>query len=315
MKKLFIIILLCFISGCEKESILNTVYISSIGIDYIEGEYIGYFYSPPAKDIGKNNDSNDEACVYVIKDKELGNVFDKLFDSDPVYINILHLKTMILSDNFKDINVLLNYFKYSTKVSYNFHVFITNDNLSDIYKYKSMSNVSNLYNFLNSPSLIEYEEHGITKCHFLNFANNYLNDKRYDIVPLVKIEKNSLKDDEFQLKIDGYSNTNNIYQSSVYKGINFLFNSNKEISLDNNISLLSNYKVKYSASNNIFNIDISYNEYKVSGDLDSNEFVISHINEYLEEVLSNEGSIYLIEQYNYLYKKNLDTNKYVVNIK
>lgn len=309
MKKIFIIILLFFLTSCESNSILNTVYISSIGIDYIEEEYVCYFYSPPSKDIGKNNDTN-EATVYVIKNKELANCFNEMFNSAPTTINILHLKTMILSSNFNDINILLDYFKFSDKISYNFHVFISNDQLEEIYKYKSMSNISNLYNFLNSPSLIDYEEYGISKSHFLAFANNYLNEYRYNMVPLVKIENTSLNEDEFQLKIKGYSNTTFIYEQEYY-----LSSVDKEISYDNNITLLSNYNVNFKVINNVFNINISYNEVVVSGNLNVKEYLFNEINDYLEEVILNEGSIFLISQYNYLYSNNLDTKQYIINIK
>ncbi|MFI3251575.1 MAG: hypothetical protein R3Y60_00400 [bacterium] len=312
MKKLLIIFLL-FLTGCDKFSILNTVYISSIGIDYVDGEYYGYFYSPPSKDISKDGDSSSEATVYVIKETELSKLFDSMFDSDPVNINMLHLKTMILSNDFNDVEVLLDYFRFSTRVSYNFHVFITNDELSEIYKYKSMSNISNLYNFLNSPSLINYEEHGVSKCHFLSFANNFLNVNRYVNVPVVKIEHNSLNETDFQLKIDGYSNLEFIYLSSEYEGIIYLVNGEKEISHNNEIVLLKNYKVEIS-SIDIFVINISYTKVKVSSNLDSSAYIENKINQFLYKIIDNEGSLSIIKQYNYLYDKNLKTTEYKINI-
>ncbi len=308
MKKIILIISLLFLSGCNKNTILNTVYISSIGIDYVEEEYVCYFYSPPSKDIGKNNDTN-EATVYVVKNKELAYCFNEMFNSAPTNVNMLHLKTMILSDSFKDINVLLDYFKYSTKVSYNFHVFITNDKLEEIYKYKSMSNISNLYNFLNSPSLIDYEEYGISKSYFLSFANNYLTEGRYNMVPLVKIEKTSLNEEEFQLKIKGYSNIEYIYEGKYY-----LSSGAKEVSFNNNISLLVNYKVNYKIIDNIYNINIDFTEVEVSGDLDIKSYLDQEIRSYLNKVIFNENELFFIKQYNYLFNQNLDTTNYILNI-
>ncbi len=312
--KYFIILFILLLSGCEKNSILNTVYISSIGLDYVDGEYIGYFYSPPTKDLGKQDNSDDTSTVFVITDNQLVNVFDQMFDSAVTNINMHHLKTMILSDEFKDVDILLNYFKYSTEVSYNFHVFITDDDLNEVYKYKSMGNINNLYNFLNSPSLIDYSEHGVERCHFLNFANNYLNEYRYLIVPLVKIEKNSLEEDEFQLKISGYSNIENIYYSDEYKGLTFLYSSDKEVSVNNEIVLLSNYNVTFNSSDNIYNINIKYKKTNIFGSLDIENYITNELNKYLNYVVFLESDIYLIKQYNYLYNKNLDTNKYIINI-
>lgn len=307
MKKILLLISVLCLCGCEKTSILNTVYISSIGIDYVEDQYVCYFYSPPAKDLGKNSDT-DDSTVYVIRDKELSYCFNEMFDSKPSNINMLHLKTMILSDNFKDINILLDYFKYSENVSYNFHVFITDDDLSLVYTYKSMSNISNLYNFLNSPSLIDYSEYGISKSHFLAFANNYSNEYRYNMVPLVRVVNSSLNDD-FQLKIKGYSNTNYIYDEKYY-----LSNGEKEISINNNISFLSNYNVTFHVTEDIYNINISFKEVKVSGDLDVKSYLYEVVDEYLSEVLLNEGSLFLIDQYNYLYNKNISNINYIINI-
>lgn len=314
MKKIVIIAFIILLSGCEKMSILNTVYISSIGIDYVDDEFVGYFYSPPTRDIGKDNNSDDDATVYILKEKELSNLFDNMFDSNPANINMHHLKSMILSDDFIDIDLLLDYFKYSTKVSYNFHVFITEDQLSDIYKYKSMSNISNLYNFINSPSLIDYEEHGITKCHFLNFADNYLNEYRYNMIPLVEIEYNSIKEEEFQLKLAGYSNTEYIYRNDDYSGIKFLFSSDKEVSSNNEVVLLYDYDISYNKYNDIFTISIEYKKKNISGNLNIKEYILNELEMYFKKVIEQENSIYLIDQYNYLYNKNLNNKNYGISI-
>lgn len=313
MRKILIVVLL-FLCGCEKVSILNTVYISSIGIDFVDGEYIGYFYSPPAKDLGKDTNSDDEATVYKVSDDNLVGLFNHMFNSDPININMFHLKTMILSQNFNDIEVLLDYFRFSSYVSYNFHVFITNDELSEVYKYKSMSNISNLYNFLNSPSLIDYESHGVSKCHFLNFANNYSNKERFNQVPLVKIEKNSIEEDEYQLKIAGYSNLDFIYESSIYKGIDLLCESDKFVSVENNVVLLSNYKIDSKEIDGLFNISISCYKTDVSGELDVEYYINNEIVFYLSKLISNEGNIFFIKQYNYLFNKTLDEKLYKLNI-
>ncbi len=314
MKKFIIILFMLLLTACEKTSILNTVYISSIGIDYVDNEYIGYFYSPPAKDLSKDTSGDDESVVYVVKENELTKLFFTMFDSDPVNVNMLHLKTMILSENFKDVDVLLDYFKYSYKISYNFHVFVTQDDLSEIYKYKSISNISNLYNFLNSPSLIDYDEHGVSKCHFLNFANNYENEYRYNMIPIVKIEKNSLKEDEFQLRIDGYSNLEYIYNGEDYKGICLLYNVDKQISVDNNVVLLNDYNINFKCINNIYILDISFYLVNVSGYLNIKDYIVNELYYYFTTMINNEGSINLIDQYNYLYKQNIDNKTYQINI-
>ncbi len=310
MKKIYIFFIIFILSSCEKTSILNTVYISSIGIDYIEEEYIGYFYSPPAKDLGKNSDSDNESTVYVIKDKEFANIFLRIFETDPANINMFHLKTMIISDNFKDIDLLLDYFKFCNKISYNFHVFISDDDLAEVYTYKSMSNISNLYNFLNSPSLIDYAEHGVDKCTFLNFANNYTSKYRYNFIPVVTIEKNSLDEEGFQLRIQGYSNTNFIYKTNDFPAILFLSSNNKYITVNNELVFLSDYQININSKNNLYNIEILYKKTNVSNNLNIKEYIIEEIDYYFETVIINESSIYLIEQYNYLYNKNISTTTY-----
>lgn len=51
MKKL-IILLVFLLTGCSSSSITDSVYIASVGLDYEDNEYKGYFYLPSSVDVG-----------------------------------------------------------------------------------------------------------------------------------------------------------------------------------------------------------------------------------------------------------------------
>ncbi len=310
MKKLIILVIL-LLSGCSSRSILNTVYISSIGIEYIDNEYIGYFYAPPTKDISKDQSTDDESIVFTIKDGELVNIFNKIYSISPTNVNLMHLKTMILSNTFTDYDGLLNYFKYSTKVSYNFHVLSTDESLDEVYSYKNESNISNLYNIFNSPSLIDYKSAGVSKCHFIKFANDYTNKYRYNHIPYIKIVNNA---EEFDLQVSGYTSNSTIYDSDTFIGIDLLTNTNKEISHNNNVILLYDYKLKYEIIDNVYNFNISFIKKDVTGIVDIKDYIVSNLEVYLDTLIQEEGSLYMVNQYNYLYNKNVNNDTYKINI-
>ena len=246
---LLLLIIICFSLTSCNTSVNSSVYISSIGFEVEDKELVGYFLSNPLTDISrKSEESTSEAQYIKVKGKSCYEVFNEAKQSLLIPLNFLHIKTVIFSKDCFDtpyIEDFLTYMKSIRSVSYNFYVFSTISKLEDIYKFKNPEQISYQYSILSSPDLLEYSDYGIEKLHFLDFANDYYNPRRYLHIPLLVV--NEVWNDNVTIEVDGflaYELSASLYRNSEYKGMLYLYDKNTILFHDeNDVYRVINYRV------------------------------------------------------------------------
>lgn len=326
MRKIIIIlgllILLFTMTSCDTK-VNSTIYISSIGIE-VKNEKINFhFLANPLTDISRNkSEASKESEVLKIEASTVYEAFNTASLSLLTPLNFKHIKTVIMHTSFFDskyIDEFLQYIKSVRYISYNFYVFSTNEDITEIYNFKNPEQISYQYSLLSSPDLLDYSNYGVDRLHFLDFTNDYLVEKRYLHIPKIVINKNWNKN--MTLEVDGFlcvDDNLNYYLSKEYPGMLYLTNKNTIIFNDGeNIYRIEEYMVSNKIIDGKFTILISYKNivsfYGGSRLLFENK-ITSDIKKYLDTYITNQGKLYMIEFYNYLNKTSFEVDKYEIEI-
>ena len=265
MKKIVMIIILLLCS-CSEKNISETLFIASIGFEKYDGEeeykYYGYFYLPLSSDIGKNENSESKGRGEYAKVK--GNSIEELFKNisitTPLEVNFKHVSSIIISQELLDkefIDELIDYVKYSLLIDYNFYVFVTKDELGEIFDFKN----PNYESVLNSILVITDKQKDIylvaNPIHFLEFSRKYYLNRSI-FIPMITVEE--------IWSIDGEKVKNFYPLSAIY-----YFKNEKSIVEKNKSSpyVKDNYKFE----DKIKNDSVEFINYKLSLDF-KDEIVI-----------------------------------------
>ena len=325
MKKTVILIALFLtfgLFGCNT-AVNSSVYVSSIGFDIEGDKLVAYFLSNPLTDITRNSETEKKDAQFVMV--EVNSVYDAFIEAEQsllIPLNYLHVKTVIFSEKFLNshyVEEFLVFVKSVRFISYNFYVFSTSGKIDEIFQFKNPEQISYQYSLLSSPDLFNYKEHGTEKLHFLDFANDYLNENRYLHIPYLVV--NELWNKNKTLEVSGYicleDNTTK-YLNSEFKGMLYLYNFNSVLFHDGaDIYRITNYRIDYYVKNNVFCVLIIYEDVTVFGGGNRSVFeekLSLEIKKYLDYYISKQDGLYLVEFYNYLNKTNLNVFNYELEI-
>lgn len=325
MKKILVIfaVFLIYCLGSCNTSVNSSVYISSIGFDIKDEKVEVYFLSNPLTDITRSAESKKEEAQYI--KVEADSVYDAFMEAENsvlIPLNFLHIKTVILSEEFLKsfyLEDFLTFVKSVRFISYNFYVFSTTSKIDELYNFKNPEQISYQYSLLSSPDLFNYKEHGVEKLHFLDFANDFLNENRYLHIPL--LVANKLWNENTTLEVSGYiclEDDTTLYLNSTFKGMLYLFDFNSVLFHDGtDVYRITNYRINHYDKSGKFTILILYEELNIFGNGDRKTFeekITLEIKKYLDFYITEQDGLYLIEFYNYLNKSNLNIFDYAIEI-
>lgn len=311
MKKIIsILALLILLTSCHAgNSIYYNLYFASIGFEYADGEYTGYFFLPSSMNIGNEKDNNEQkAEIAKAKGKKLQDVFNNIESSSFLIMNFQHISSLVLhesiikADKLNEVIEFVNSFK---EIDKNFFVFSTSDKIEDVYKLKNMNNESLILTTLTEPKINQYIFSSSSPIHYLNFCRDYYNNMVIDL-PYIEVES------IFNEEID----------SIICKGVCFIskekyliFDSNNLFNyFNNNINMsyyddainiiIEKYKVKYNykESNISMNIDLEYRI--LNSNIDNSE---DYIKQCIEKIISDTFST-TIKKIDFLNIKFYDSN-------
>ena len=114
MKRLIIlIILLLSLSGCFKNNINSSVYISSIGFEVKDDKLVAYFLSNPLTDISRKSEENKKEAQYLkVEGNSCYEVFNEAKQSLLIPLNFLHVKTIIFSKDCFETEYIEDFLNY-----------------------------------------------------------------------------------------------------------------------------------------------------------------------------------------------------------
>lgn len=287
MKKvLLIVLMMLFLSSCRAaNAIYYNLYFASIGFEFTDDDYTGYFYLPSSIDLG-NDKSNNEQKAEVAKASgaTLQDVFNYVEASSNLIMNFKHISSMILHESILQNNKLTDIIKFINgfkEIDKNFFIFTTTDKIEDVYMLKNMNNESLILTVLTEPKINQHIFSSSKPIHYLNFCRDYYNNKTID---LPYVEAKSIFSEEIDSIIcKGVCFINRdkylIYNSN--NSFNY-FNDNINMSFyDQNINvIIEKYSTNYKYKNNRIIMDVDF-EYKI---LSSN---IENAEEYIKKGIND----------------------------
>ena len=271
MKKI-ILLLTLLLSGCARIKIQDYLYPISIGLDYINNEYIIYYQIVSYSKISmiENESSIDSNYETVIMKGKGKSIYEALKDINYLTKNSIsrtHIRSFIVSKNLIENNSkYLSDIKYFFDINYlrsNINIFTT-ESILDIYKASKIIDNTPYSNEINHPHYYEY----IKPNNYLNFLKNVF-DNRVSYLPYITINKDDssyigqgeLKeniiveiDGAYFINLDKYHYLNN----DSLKGNYYLFNR-ENIGIEVNNAYMNAKKLKFNikySDNIIFDIKI-----------------------------------------------------------
>lgn len=260
MKKILISFILIFLlSGCMATNrILYSLYVASIGINYDadKNEYSVYFFIPSSVEVGSIEGADEKSSVAVIKGENISSAFYSLEESSTLNINLRHISSFIIHNNVFEnnkINEFIEFIKKYEEIDFNFYIYATSCNISEIYKIENPNNESVVLTPLAEPLVSSYICLSANPIHYSSFVRDYYLKKTIKI-PLIE-SINIWNNDKKSIYVKGIA----IFTSDRYIAISsnestfFYLKSNDALNFNNdNLSAeIHSYKVKITYSNNI----------------------------------------------------------------
>lgn len=267
MKKILILIsifLLLLLSSCVKFSIMDSIYIASIGIDYENDKYKAYFYLPGSLDVGSVSDKQESGGY--VGTCEVNNpieIFDYMVLRNNVNVNFRHVTSLVFTKNFIEngkLDDFINYIKESFVLDINFYIFSTVADINEIYSLENPNKESVIISMLLNPNDNIYEYLDAAPVHFLKFCNMYYSDRTLSLplIDTVKIWKIEEKEASGYF-LNGVTLFNK-EKVVVCEEDDFKFLKNNErilITFDDFKAIITDYKVDFSFKEKI-EVNVSY---------------------------------------------------------
>ena len=324
MTKIFIVILLMInLTGCFKNEINSTIYISSIGFEMNEEKLVCYFLSNPLNNISRKENEEKKNEFVKVEVTSIDEGFKKAEKSLLLPLNFRHIKSVVFNESVLKTKHLEEFFMFMRSglyVTYNYYVFATLDDIEDVFGFNNPHQISYQHSILSSPNLIEFQKYGLEQMHFLDFANDFYEKERYFHIPLIKVSE--VWNEKKVLEIDGYiayGKNISVFRNEEYLGMIYLKNQKINFYYTKEATYrIIGYKVTFKEIDGRFTILAKYSDVYIFGDgskSDLNEKISLEIKKYLDDYISKQEGLYLIKEYNYLNKKALNVLLYDIRIK
>lgn len=181
MKKVIILFMILFLTGCDYVELNDLSIIKSIGIDYKDENYILY-----AEIIDEINTENTPTTKIIeVSDKDINACFKQLITRSNKTIHYSHIDLLILSTNLKDkhLEEIFHYFLKNKKFRNDF-LTIASDDIKTLISDSKYNEIEEL--------LKNNQHHSLIKIDIEEVIKDYLNKKEITLSLLTLKEKNVL---------------------------------------------------------------------------------------------------------------------------
>ena len=233
--------------------ITHMVSLSSIGISYEENKINIHSYvinnTSMSKTDYNTSSSNNNSIIIKTTNDTFEEAFFDLMNSTALVVDFSHIETLILHTsvfNEQLIKELTNYIVNQKKFYPKFNIYVTNENLNEIYNINFLNDTSSYYTLLTEyKSDIEYH-----KTTFIDLTNDFYEDNFFIMYPCIKLNKNILSNNEIKtsISIDGYYYFDKDIKKIQFNELPllyFLYSTNDVIfKITNENYYLSNYSLR-----------------------------------------------------------------------
>ncbi|MGG3469790.1 Ger(x)C family spore germination protein [Neobacillus pocheonensis] len=202
--RLLLLLILLFVvpslTGCWDYKVLKDMsYVSSVGIDYVDNQFVVYTQMVDFASVGKvEGSSSEEASSNIWVGKATGSTFllawNNLYNSIQQKVHIGQVSSVVFTQKAMQmhLNQTIDMFERS-EARLTPWIFTTEEPMDDLFSITPMFPSSPLFTKLNSPES-NYKQHSMIRpLKFLEFVALYSEPSTSIIVPTLSIDKNNWK--------------------------------------------------------------------------------------------------------------------------
>ncbi|WNC14132.1 Ger(x)C family spore germination protein [Brevibacillus brevis] len=200
------------LSGCwDQKSIQDLLYLTAIGVDYVDDQYVVYAQSSDLASVSKQespDQTSSPAVIAIGRGETLQNAIDNLQKNSQIpmfngFVNSLIFHERILKRDILPAYDILN--RYGL-FRYTKWVFGTRDPLEDVLSNHALTGFSPLISILHQPQDVYKQRSFIEPIQFYKFIARYWEPSNTVILPNITLYKKSWKENNdfvSRLTIDG----------------------------------------------------------------------------------------------------------------
>lgn len=206
MKKisLFLIIFLILLTGCASHTeIHEKSFVISIGLDYYQEtkEYeVSIYFINNANLTQESSMQTDENSAYTASAKSISltDALREISNNIDVVLEFNHVKTLIINTNFitnDNMKYLYTFLKNGPLLYPIFEIYLTNDNIIDLYKVKVFEETTLFYTLLTGYK----KSHNHNYITYYDFVNDYLVENYFLNYPVITFNDNIFQNEKDNL--------------------------------------------------------------------------------------------------------------------
>lgn len=208
MKKLLSsILVICFLfimTGCwGAKEIQNQTYVTGLGLDFSEGQFIVYIQALNFSNIAKleGGSSLQQAAPIFIgeaKGKTIQSALSILEQNAALPLYYGHVSALLLSKNIikKKMNSVIEFMGQNPFLRYNCWIFGAEQDIKEILLGESFFNFPSLYTILHDPVPLSEKNFTMPILKYHNFISKYYQPVGTNIIPSIKMNKEYFQEDD-----------------------------------------------------------------------------------------------------------------------
>ncbi|TKC19393.1 Ger(x)C family spore germination protein [Robertmurraya kyonggiensis] len=228
MKKNLLVIVICFelfiVIGCGAKEIQSQTYVTCLGIDFTNGEFIVYTQALNFSNIAKQEGTTslqDVASIFVgeSKAKTIQAALNNLEQKAALPFYYGHVNAILLSENvIKDkMESVIEFIAQNPFLRYNLWLFGTQQDVREILLGESFFNFPSIYTILHNPKALTKNSFYIPIEEYNKFISTYYQPIGTYIIPSLSLDDTNFSEDDKKINISvvtgGFS-----FSQQKYKG-------------------------------------------------------------------------------------------------
>jgi spore germination protein KC len=212
MKKTFLVLIIWSVLfqlvGCGAKEIQSQTYITGIGIDYADGEFIVYTQAQNFANIAKQEGTSSlqQAAPILVgeaKAKTIHSALNHLETNAALPFYYGHVNTILLSENVikEKMKTVIEFIGQNPYLRYNIWLFGTRENIKDILLAESFFNFPSIYTILHHPDLLTRNTFLIPIEEYNKFVSSFYQPIGSFIIPSLSLDDSNFFKDEKQKSI------------------------------------------------------------------------------------------------------------------
>ena len=196
--------------------------------------------------------SEHNAYIGTAKGKTISNAIEEINQNLDIILEFKHIKTVFISESFinnDNLKYLYTFFRNGPLFYPNFEIYITRENIKDIYKVQVFEETTLFYTLLTG----QKKAHNYKVANFYDFINDYIIPNYFISYPMIEVNKTifeNQKEPHNTLKNSGiiYLNKNsiNVLYYHEYPGLYFVNNFTDLIVNLNDLEFVINNYIYFS---------------------------------------------------------------------